>query len=140
MKSSETSSDPTLNQPAVMVARFACLVGLAAFVAGPPLILTGGFSGNRRLMVYGGLCLVLSALLLLILKRTGRLEEATEAFAQSPEARDPADTLGRLQDRLEALEAKRDTAEFDPWMVLDLRHRIQAHRHKHPDSEVDPLK
>ncbi len=103
-------------------------------------MLTGAFSGSPRLIVSGGLCLVLSAVLLIILKRTGRLEEATEAFGQSPEARDPGDTLGRLQDRLDALEAKRDTAEFDPWMVLDLRHRIQAYRHKHPDSEVDSLK
>lgn len=140
MKSNPTSSDPTLNQPAVMVARFACLLGLAAFVAGPPLMLTGGFSGSLHLIVYGGLCLILAALLLVILKSTGRLEEATEVFVQSPEARDPADTLGRLQDLLEALEAKRDTAEFDPWMVLDLRHRIQAHRHKHPESEIDSLK
>ena len=134
MKKSQPPFNFAFNGPAEMAVRLLCLLGLAAAAAVPPLLLTGGFSHEPRLLVFGGLCFAFSAVSLGWLKGTGRLDEVSRAFEADLSAiNGDAETLDSLQRRLDALEEKRGDASFDPWTALDLRRKIEQRQHDEPD-------
>ena len=98
MNKSPPPSNTVFNAPAEMAARALLLVGLAAAAAASALVVTGGFSQQPLLVLFGGLGFVFSALLLLWLRRTGRLDRASGAFEESiSEMEDGAETLDGLQ-------------------------------------------
>jgi hypothetical protein len=134
MKKSQRPFNAVFNAPAEMAVRSLCLLGLAGAIAVPPLLLTGGFSHQPRLVLYGGLCLAFSAALLAWLKLTGRLDRASGAFEGGISSLETgAETLDGLQRRLDALEEKRGESSFDPWTALDLRRRIEQRQRDAPD-------
>jgi hypothetical protein len=139
MKRNRSPLNSIYNLPADMAVRILCLVGLASAAMVPPLLLTGGFTHEPRLILYGMLCFAFSALSLTWMKVTGRLDKVSDAFDESIDTADTGtDTLDSLQRRLDALEEKRGDASFDPWTALDLRRKIAKRRHDSSGYKDEP--
>jgi hypothetical protein len=134
MKKSQPPFSGIFNGPVEIAVRSLCLLGLAAAALVPPLLLTGWFTHQPRLLVFGGLCFAFSATSLAWLKRTGRLDLVSGAFEEAISDLEAGhDTLDSLQRRLDALEEKRGDASFDPWTALELRRKIEQRRRDDPD-------
>jgi len=133
MKASDaqTPSVSPFNTPAVMKARSLFVLQFMALIGCLACAEAAIAEQAWRLLVPSGLCCVLMVAIRVVLKRNGQWEVCVNglnhAYTRSeplPGDEESSMRLMDLIDRRDVIEARRGSAEFDPWALQNVRHEI----------------
>ncbi len=130
--SHENRHGTRLHPPGEIAARISFLVGVAFSMIGPALVVVGVRQHQPVKLVSGVTCALAAAWLLRWLYRQRRLGLLARSLADFSFGPGPGSTgdarVQRLQAELEAMEARRGTAGFDPWEALRLRRELDEQK------------